>query len=228
MNLALIGYGKMGQLIRSVALERGHSVVCIIDPLSSDQSFDSPNFRSADVAIEFSRPDAAESNVRAAIAQGVPVVSGTTGWDVQALQAELSGKEHAGIIWSSNYSIGVHILFAVNRYLAQLMLRTGGYSPSITETHHIHKLDAPSGTAKTLAEQITPHTSHITHQAVPIRSIREGEVPGIHDVRWESDADILTLRHEAKSRRGFALGAVIAAEWLAGRTGWHTLAEVLD
>ena len=154
------------------------------------------------------------------------------------------------MIWSSNYSIGVNILFAVNKYLAQLLHNTGGYQPSITEVHHIHKLDAPSGTAKTLAENISTtlfskegDNTRINGECVgnvPITSIREGEVPGIHEVRWESEADILTLRHEAKSqadiltlrheaksRQGFALGAVLAAEWLRGKTGWHSMTEVL-
>ena len=224
MKIALIGYGKMGQMIASVVKERGHEVVCIIDPLSSTDSIDSDDFRSADVAIEFSRPDAAEANIRASIAQGVPVVSGTTGWLAADLQTELQGKDHPGIICSSNYSIGVNVLFAVNKYLAKLLYRAGGYRPSITEVHHVHKLDAPSGTAKTLQEAISGQQSAVS---CPIESIREGEVPGIHEVRWESPADILSLRHEAKSRRGFALGAVLAAEWLAGKHGWHTLNEVL-
>ena len=237
MKIALIGYGKMGQMIASVARDRGHDIVCIIDrfvesakTVSEDEQrlfskIDSPAFRSADVSIEFSRPDAAAANVRAAIAQGVPVVSGTTGWDVASLRDELQGADHPGIIWSSNYSIGVNILFAVNSYLAQLMQRTGGYRPSITEVHHVHKLDAPSGTAKTLAEAIRTQMPEIS---CPIDSIREGEVPGIHEVRWESAADILSLRHEAKSRQGFALGAVLAAEWLCGKRGWHQLAEALE
>ena len=220
MKIALIGYGKMGQMIEGVARKRGHEIVCVIDPFASADSIDSDKFHSADVAIEFSRPDAAEGNVRAAIEQGVPVVSGTTGWDAQALRAELQGKEHAGVIWSSNYSIGVNILFAVNSYLAQLLQQTGGYEPSITEVHHVHKLDAPSGTAKTLQEAISGYNC-------PIESIREGEVPGIHEVKWESEADVLSLRHEAKSRKGFALGAVLAAEWLQGQKGWHTMNEVL-
>ena len=220
MKIALIGYGKMGQMIEGVARERGHEIVCVIDPFASADSIDSDKFRGADVAIEFSRPDAAEGNVRAAIEQGVPVVSGTTGWEAQALRAEMQGKEHAGVIWSSNYSIGVNILFAVNSYLAQLLQQTGGYEPSITEVHHVHKLDAPSGTAKTLQEAISGYDC-------PIESIREGEVPGIHEVKWESEADVLSLRHEAKSRKGFALGAVLAAEWLQGKKGWHTMNEVL-
>ena len=249
MKIALIGYGKMGRMIESVALSRGHEIVCVIDPLTSPQTFDSPAFRSADVAIEFTRPEAAEQNVRAALAQGVPVVSGTTGWDVEGLKATLNTQPSPpsregqgvgfppGVIWSSNYSIGVNILFAVNKYLAQLLHNTGGYQPSITEVHHIHKLDAPSGTAKTLAENISPvlfskegDNTRLNGECVgnvPITSIREGEVPGIHEVRWESEADILTLRHEAKSRQGFALGAVLAAEWLRGKTGWHSMTEVL-
>ena len=249
MKIALIGYGKMGRMIESVALSRGHEIVCIIDPLTSPQTFDSPAFHSADVAIEFTRPEAAEQNIRAALAQGVPVVSGTTGWDVEGLKATLNAQPSPpsregqgvgfppGVIWSSNYSIGVNILFAVNKYLAQLLHNTGGYQPSITEVHHIHKLDAPSGTAKTLAENISTtlfskegDNTRINGECVgnvPITSIREGEVPGIHEVRWESEADILTLRHEAKSRQGFALGAVMAAEWLRGKTGWHSMTEVL-
>ncbi len=243
MKIALIGYGKMGRMIESVALSRGHEIVCIIDPLTSPQTFDSPAFRSAEVAIEFSRPEAAERNIRAALAQGVPVVCGTTGWDVERLKATLKPSnpqtlkpstlnEHPGVIWSSNYSIGVNILFAVNKYLARLLHNTGGYQPSITEVHHIHKLDAPSGTAKTLAEAINsqpsnPQALKPSNLNCPIESIREGEVPGIHEVRWESEADILTLRHEAKSRQGFALGAVMAAEWLRGKTGWHSMTEVL-
>ena len=240
MKIALIGYGKMGRMIESVALSRGHEIVCIIDPLTSPQTFDSPAFHSADVAIEFTRPEAAEQNVRAALAQGVPVVSGTTGWDVEGLKATLNAQPSPpcregqgvgfppGVIWSSNYSIGVNILFAVNKYLAQLLHNTGGYQPSITEVHHIHKLDAPSGTAKTLAEDIEAYPQPLPQgKGVQITSIREGEVPGIHEVRWESEADILTLRHEAKSRQGFALGAVLAAEWLRGKTGWHSMNEVL-
>ena len=261
MKIALIGYGKMGRMIESVALSRGHEIVCIIDAqpipcpslngkkiFTPDKGFASEAFRSADVAIEFSRPHAAEQNVRKALEQGVAVVSGTTGWDVEGLKADLSPAlpsregekrkvDHPGVIWSSNYSVGVNILFAVNKYLAQLLQRTGGYTPSITEVHHVHKLDAPSGTAKTLAEDISPtlfskegDNTRLNGECggnVPITSIREGEVPGIHEVRWESEVDILTLRHEAKSRQGFALGAVLAAEWLRGKTGWHSMAEVM-
>ena len=228
MKIAIIGFGKMGQEIAFAAADRNHEIVCIVDPERSDYKIDSDAFRSADVAIDFSSPYAAEANVRAAIAQGVPVVSGTTGWNAYALQCDLEGKDHPGIIWSSNYSIGVNILFVVNRYLACLMQQAEGYTPSITEIHHIHKLDAPSGTAKSLAEQIKQQASSSSTIDVPIESFREGEVSGIHEVHWESEADILTLRHEAKSRKGFALGAVLAAEWLCGKRGWHQLHEVLS
>lgn len=265
MKIALIGYGKMGRMIESVSLERGHDVVCIIDKQSysaeqmsdagsrlytPEEGFKSAAFHSADVAIEFSRPDAARANVLEAVKQGVAVVSGTTGWDVEGLKAELMAENNCpGVMWSSNYSIGVNVLFAVNTYLARLLHTVGGerYAPSITEIHHVHKLDAPSGTAKTLAEEIMAVGSEQpkgkesrefadTNNVVanneekpycPIHSIREGEVPGIHEVRWESGEDILSIRHEAKSRRGFALGAVIAAEWLQGKRGWHALEEAM-
>jgi len=233
----------MGRMIEGVAKERGHEVVCVVDPcLRAEEQplvagIDSETFRSADVAIEFSRPDAAAQNVREALRQGVAVVSGTTGWDVNALREEVESgmwngeRGHAAVIWSSNYSVGVNILFAVNRYLAQLLHKTGGYTPAITEIHHVHKLDAPSGTAVTLREGISSEMSEFRGQrsdvSCPIESIREGEVPGIHEVRWESEADVLTLRHEAKSRQGFALGAVLAAEWLQGKSGWHTMIEVM-
>lgn len=222
MKIALIGYGKMGQMIASVAQQRGHQVVSIIDPLCSADTFRDEAFRTADVAIEFSRPDAAAANVRAAMAQGVPVVSGTTGWDVQALQAEWQGKDHPAVVWSSNYSIGVNILFAINARLARLLHSLGGYTPAITEVHHVHKLDAPSGTAVSLREQIIA----AGETDVRIESVREGEVPGIHEIQWQSEADILTLRHEAKSRKGFALGAVIAAEQIAGKRGWMELKDI--
>ncbi len=257
MNIALIGYGKMGHIIEEVARERGHRVVCIIDK-DNTQDFDSEAFAAADVAIEFTTPATAEENVRRAWSKGKPVVCGTTGWKCAAMHNETKNA----LIWSSNFSIGVNILFALNKRLAEIMQRYPQYTPSITEVHHVHKLDAPSGTAKTLAEQIdsiyppqrggmpTPtkamqssaqqplngsltgingekNDTQNTHQ-VPITSIREGEVAGIHTVQWESGEDILSIRHEAKSRKGFALGAVLAAEWIIGKTGFHTMEEVLN
>lgn len=220
MNIALIGYGKMGHIIEEVACERGHRIVCIIDQ-DNLQDFDSEAFGTADVAIEFTTPATAEANIRRAWSKGKPVVCGTTGWDVQSVHPADVSNQGRALVWSSNYSIGVNILFALNRRLAELI--TPDYRPSIVETHHIHKLDAPSGTAKTLAEQI----EEVCGILPEIESIREGEVPGIHTIMWNSEVDSLTLTHSAKSRKGFALGAVLAAEWIVGKTGFHTMQEVL-
>lgn len=219
MKIALIGYGKMGHMIESIALERGHEIVCIIDQ-NNLCDFESEAFASADVAVEFTTPQTAEQNIRRAWAAGVPVVCGTTGWDVEAIKQE---AQEAGLMWSSNYSIGVNILFALNRQLAKLMVAYPDYTPHMTEVHHIHKLDAPSGTAKTLQEAIGEERLPIAD----IESIREGEVPGIHTVVWDSEVDTISISHSAKSRKGFALGAVIAAEWMKGKTGWHDFSEII-
>lgn len=235
MNIALIGYGKMGHFIEQVARRRGHEIVCIIDR-DNTSDFRSPAFAQADVAIEFSTPATAEANIRAAWLSGVPVVCGTTGWNVQTLRDELCDEAECcqasrrALLWSSNFSVGVNIFFALNKRLAGLLADYPDYLPSITETHHIHKLDAPSGTAKTLAEDIERFKWQVsgTKLQVPIESIREGEVPGIHTVTWDSPVDTISITHSAKSREGFALGAVLAAEWLKGKTGWHTMEEVLN
>ena len=213
MKIALIGYGKMGHMIESVALERGHEIVGIIDPtlVIGDCSllidFNSEAFRSAEVAIEFTTPATAKENVLRAWAQGVPVVCGSTGWDAASLLEEDKRiHEKPMLVWSSNFSVGVNIFFELNKFLAEKMAKQPQYTPSITETHHIHKLDKPSGTAKTLAEGIG--------RDVMIESIREGEVPGTHEVTWDSEEDTIVITHIAKGRRGFALGAVLAAEQL--------------
>ena len=219
MKIALIGYGKMGHMIESIALERGHKIVCIIDQ-NNLCDFESEAFASADVAIEFTTPQTAEQNIRRAWAAGIPVVCGTTGWDVEAIKQE---AQEAGLMWSSNYSIGVNILFALNKQLAKLMDSYPEYTPHMTEVHHIHKLDAPSGTAKTLQEAIGEERLPIAD----VESIREGEVPGIHTVVWDSEVDTISISHSAKSRKGFALGAVIAAEWMKGKTGWHDFSEII-
>ena len=221
MKIALIGYGKMGHIIESIAIERGHEVVCIIDQ-NNIQDFESASFASADVAIEFTTPQTAEQNIRRAWAAGVPVVCGTTSWNGEAIRQEAI-RQKVGLMWSSNYSIGVNILFALNRQLAKFMEAYPDYTPHMTEVHHIHKLDAPSGTAKTLQEAIGEERLPVAD----IESIREGEVPGIHTVTWDSEVDTLTISHSAKSRKGFALGAVIAAEWMKGKTGWHDFTEVI-
>ena len=229
MKIALIGYGKMGHIIESIALERGHEIVCIIDQ-NNLCDFESEAFASADVAIEFTTPQTAEQNIRRAWAAGVPVVCGTTVWNVEPLKQQLlcnstQPLHHPipSLMWSSNYSIGVNILFALNRQLAKIMVAYPDYTPHMTEVHHIHKLDAPSGTAKTLQEAIGEERLPIAD----IESIREGEVPGIHTVSWDSEVDTLSISHSAKSRKGFALGAVIAAEWMQGKTGWHDFTEVI-
>ena len=201
MKIALIGYGKMGHMIEEVALSRGHEIVARID------AGDAFALNGADVAIEFTTPGTAKDNILRAWAQGVPVVCGSTGWNAQELLEEDKRiHEKPMLIWKSNFSVGVNIFFELNKELASAMKGQPQYTPSITETHHIHKLDKPSGTAKTLAEQIGTN--------VAIESIREGEVPGTHEVKWDSEEDTIIITHVAKGRRGFALGAVLAAESL--------------
>ena len=227
----------MGHMIEGIALERGHEIVGIIDPtlVNGDCSlvtdFDSEEFRSADVAIEFTTPATAKENILRAWAQNVPVVCGTTGWKPEELRVEglelrevdsrklivdsKTGKTM--LVWSSNFSVGVNIFFEMNKQLAAAMKAQPQYTPSITEIHHIHKLDKPSGTAKTLAEQIENELPTLQGGAggrLPIESIREGEVPGTHEVKWDSEEDTIIITHIAKGRRGFALGAVLAAEEL--------------
>lgn len=191
----------MGHMIEEVALSRGHEIVAHIDV---GDAFD---LKGADVAIEFTTPATAKDNIIRAWAQGVPVVCGTTGWDAASLiEEDQQMHDKPMLIWKSNFSVGVNIFFDLNKELAAAMKAQPQYTPSITEIHHIHKLDKPSGTAKTLAEQIGTN--------VAIESIREGEVPGTHEVKWDSEEDTIIITHIAKGRRGFALGAVLAAESL--------------
>ena len=223
MKIALIGYGKMGHMIEEIALSRGHEIVARIDV---GDVFD---LKGADVAIEFTTPGTAETNVRKAWEQGVPVVCGSTGWKPEELSVEglelrevdsrkLIVDKKTGktmLVWSSNFSVGVNIFFDVNKFLAEQMVNQPQYMPSITEIHHIHKLDKPSGTAKTLSNDIMSAVSPLNDaNGVPIDSIREGEVPGTHEVKWDSEEDTIIITHIAKGRRGFALGAVLAAESL--------------
>ena len=221
MKIALIGYGKMGHMIEQVALLRGHEIVCTID-INEEDKFNTESFRSADVAIEFTTPQTAEQNIRNAWAAGVPVVSGTTGWDAEKLMAE---KNTPGLVWKSNFSVGVNIFFDLNKWLAERLKQYPQYHPHIYEEHHVHKLDKPSGTAKTLAEQIVESQEDVQGdnvqgtkgqelkvESIPIESVREGEIPGNHSVIWDSPEDTIVISHMAKGREGFALGAVIAAE----------------
>lgn len=247
MKIALIGYGKMGRMIEGIALERGNEITCRIDR-DNPEDFDSEAFRSSEVAIEFTTPSTAVENIERCFRAGIPVVCGTTGW-VNEPSADGGGTrldemhricdEGKGtLMWASNFSIGVNIFMAVNRYLAGIMESFAQYSPSMTETHHVHKLDHPSGTAITLAEQIEAsnrlvkgwvETGTVHEEGVmEIGHVRRGEVPGIHTIVWNSPVDDITITHSAKSRAGFALGAVTAAEWLAGKRGFRTLGEMLD
>jgi len=201
----------MGHIIEQIALRRGHQIAAIVDPVAGRND----SLSNADVAIEFTTPATAEANIRKAWAAGIPIVCGTTGWDAAALLAEDKRLHtHPMLVWSSNFSVGVNIFFELNKDLAQLMATQPQYTPSITEIHHIHKLDKPSGTAKTLAEDIRGQLSDVS---LKIDSIREGEVPGTHTVTWDSPEDTIIITHIAKGREGFALGAVIAAEKLYER-----------
>ena len=210
----------MGHMIESVALERGHEIVARID---AGDAFD---LKDAQVAIEFTTPLTAKDNILRAWAQGVPVISGSTGWKPEELEigdwrlkiegSQVIVEDENGktmLVWSSNFSVGVNIFFDLNRWLAEQMSHQPQYTPSITETHHIHKLDKPSGTAKTLAEGIRD-TGIPAYRDIAIESIREGEIPGTHEVKWDSEEDTIVITHVAKGRRGFALGAVLAAEEL--------------
>lgn len=237
MKIALIGHGKMGQAIERIARSRGHEITAVIDCHNVDD-IDKEEFRQADVAIEFTSPQAAADNLRRVIAQGVPVVSGTTGWTDALPLLQKQVEENAGtLLWSSNFSLGVNIFFAINRHVARMMAKFPQYTPSIEEVHHIHKLDHPSGTAKSLAGQIVEE-SHLIEgwtedpaapgNLLPIAHRREGEVPGIHTVSWDSPLDTISLTHTAKSRDSFALGAVLAAEWLPTQRGFVTMDRFMN
>lgn len=235
MKIALIGYGKMGHAIEQIALQRGHEIVSVID-VNNQEDFTSDAFKSADVAIEFSMPAVAMDNYRRAFAAGVPVVSGTTGWLEHLPEIKEACKAGQTFFYTSNFSLGVNIFFALNKYLAKIMNDFPAYDVRMVETHHVHKLDAPSGTAITLAEGLIDNIERKNkwvegkepaEDEIGICSVREGEVPGIHTVIYESDVDTISITHDAKSRMGFALGAVIAAEFTCGKKGFLTMQDML-
>ena len=250
MKIALIGYGKMGKTIEKIAMERGHEIVSIID-IDNRDDFNGEAFRSADVAIEFTAPSVAFDNCKRAMEAGVKVVSGSTGWYQQheAEMRQMCEQDGKTLFWSSNFSLGVAVFSAVNRYLAKIMNRFANYSVQMEETHHIHKLDAPSGTAITLAEGIlenldrksnwvmgdlTNPDGSITKATEPkenelkIDAIRRDEVPGIHTVTYDSEDDMLQIVHIIKNRRTLAMGAVIAAEFVCGKKGCFSMDDLLQ
>ncbi|MBQ8703251.1 MAG: 4-hydroxy-tetrahydrodipicolinate reductase [Bacteroidales bacterium] len=223
MRIALIGYGKMGHAVEALAVERGHTVACTID---RDDPW--PEGLDADVAVEFTTPQTAADNVRRCLERGVPVVCGTTGWYARYDEvADECRRRNGRLLAATNFSLGMNIMFELNRRLAELMRGRDDYRVGISETHHIHKLDAPSGTAITLQQQIVEGGGRSVER-VPITSYREGEVPGTHTVVYDSAIDTITLTHEAHSRLGLAQGAVVAAEWLAkAGPGVYTMKDIL-
>ncbi len=236
MRILLLGYGKMGKTIEQIALKHNHIIVDRID-ISNRGALSNINKSNTDVAIEFSQPDAVYDNLKFCIENQIPVVCGTTGWLEKREEIEKYCLEkNSAFFYSSNYSIGVNIFFQLNKVLAKLMNDRPEYNISMAETHHIHKLDAPSGTAITLAEGVLNNNKNKTNweneltsdsKKLYIQSIREGEVPGIHIVKYESSVDLIEIKHEAFTREGFAQGAVIAAEWLVNKKGIFEMDDLL-
>jgi 4-hydroxy-tetrahydrodipicolinate reductase len=232
MKIALLGYGKMGQVIERIAMDRGHEIVL----RKSDQhSFE--GLETADVAIDFSIPDAAVTNISNCFEKGIPVISGTTGWlEHYPKMVRLCEEKNAAFLYASNFSLGVNIFFELNTYLSKMMAQFTQYQTSIIEIHHTQKLDAPSGTAITLAETIINNSDYSSWglneaknaDELIIKAERIPNIPGTHVITYSSDADTIEIKHEANNRDGFALGAVIAAEWIFGKTGVYSMKDVLN
>ena len=232
MKIALLGYGKMGKTIEKIAIERGHSIVLKIDKETTKY-----DIGIADVAIDFSIPDAAVSNISACLNNGIPIISGTTGWlEHYDEMVDLAKQTDGAFIYASNFSLGVNIFFELNKTLAKMMAKLSQYNVTMEEIHHTQKLDAPSGTAISLAEGIIEHSKYEqwklesvnTETDIPIVAKRIEKVPGTHHVTYNSEVDAINITHTAHNRQGFALGAVIAAEWLVGKTGVYTMKDVLN
>ena len=230
MKIALLGYGKMGKVIEKIASERGHEIV-----LRKDQNNTFDGLENADVAIDFSVPDSAFINISECLNNEIPVISGTTGWLANYLNVvELCNVKNGSFIYASNFSLGVNIFFELNDYLAKMMANLQQYKVSMEEIHHTQKLDAPSGTAITLAEGIINHTNYVNwtletpiSNEIHIEAKRIENVPGTHSIFYDSEVDQIEIKHTAHSRAGFALGAVVAAEWLIGKKGVFTMKDVL-
>ncbi|MDA3911814.1 MAG: 4-hydroxy-tetrahydrodipicolinate reductase [Bacteroidales bacterium] len=238
MKVAIIGYGKMGHMIEATCLERGHEIALVVDK-ANQNDLNSENLSRVDAAIDFSTPDSAFDNIMKCIEANTPIVSGTTGWLNRKSEIENACKaNNASFFYASNFSIGVNLLFAINQKLARLMDGFDNYQCEIEETHHIHKLDAPSGTAISLADDIVKNirrldkwklaeNTEINRNDLQITAIREGEVTGKHTITYESNVDTISLSHEAKNRKGFALGAVMAAEFSRDKKGIYTMQDML-
>lgn len=236
LKIALIGYGKMGKTVEKIAVDRNHEIVVIIDT-PADWKVKYDLLKQCDVAVEFSTPEAVVTNLINCFNSGVPVVTGTTGWyhNFESVKDKCYA-DNGAILYATNFSVGVNIFFELNRKLAELMSASSGYEPVIEEIHHIHKLDAPSGTAITLANDLIKSFQQkkqwINNLAespedLSVLSVREGEVPGTHTITWRGDNDMIQIRHEAFNRQGLGLGAVLAAEFLAGRKGIYTMQDML-
>ena len=231
MKIALLGYGRMGKEIEKIALQRGHEIVI---KTSGKEDYD---ITKANIAIDFSIPNSAFKNISNCINNQVPVISGTTGWlDKYDSVVELCNQKKGAFIYASNFSLGVNVFFELNKQLAKMMNTLNQYDISIEEIHHTKKLDAPSGTAITLAEGIIENTdkndweleTKTSEKNIPITAVRTPDVPGTHTISYESEIDTIEIKHTAHNRHGFALGAVIAAEWLVDKTGVYTMRDVLN
>ena len=232
MKIALLGYGKMGKVIEKIAVSRGHEVTLKIDKDSTPY-----DITSVDVAINFSTPESAVENIRIALENNIPVISGTTGWlsEMESINTLCAAKNGA-FIYASNFSLGVNIFFELNKHLAKMMKNLSDYQVDIEEIHHTQKQDAPSGTAITLAEDVIQHSTHDSWGLAPLKdnnklaitAKRIDSVPGTHTVNYSSEVDRISLTHTAHNREGFGLGSVVAAEWILGKTGVFTMNDVLN
>ncbi|MFO7829607.1 MAG: 4-hydroxy-tetrahydrodipicolinate reductase [Bacteroidales bacterium] len=237
MKIVIIGYGKMGKEIEKMALQQGHEIILKIDQ-DNRKEFESDQFKQADVAIEFSNPENAYQNILQCFKADVPVVSGTTGWMNDFEKAvEVCKSENKTFFYASNFSLGVNIFFKVNEYLAKMMDNYSDYKVNIEETHHTQKLDAPSGTAISLAKGVINNIGRLSkwekentqnENSIPVASFREGSVPGNHKVIYESSFDKICIEHDAKSRQGFAMGAILAAEFIHNKKGYFTMDDLLN
>ena len=235
MNIALLGYGKMGKEIESIALQRGHTIVLKVDE-SNSITFTIEDLKKADVAIEFSTPQTVSANIKKCLNAQVPVAVGTTGWyDEFEMIQELCLQKNGALFHATNFSLGVNLFFKMNTYLAELMNKYDSYNVEMEEIHHIHKLDKPSGTAISLANQILEKIERKKQWSITdnssetlfIKDVREGEIPGTHIIKYTSAIDEIEIMHKAHNRKGFALGAVIAAEYIKGKKGIFTMNDLI-